>query len=106
MNAEGAGDFGDGSSFLQQPSGELQLLFVHLLRAPEANATLPGVDSTSTSAFPDEVALELGDAGEDGHTLVLGAGALCGSSDDGFPAPAFVVALAAAFRSIAEGLNR
>ncbi len=72
MNVEGACDFADGGSFLQQSLGERQLLLVHLLRASEANTALLGVGATGTGAFADKVALEFSDAGKDGHNHLAG----------------------------------
>ena len=74
MDAEGPGDFSDGGSFLQEPSSELELFFVHLLRSPEANAALPGVGAAGTGTLANEITLEFRDAGEDGHNHLARVG--------------------------------
>jgi hypothetical protein len=72
MNTKRSCDFANRGSFFQEPSGELQLLIAHLLRSSEANATLPGIDTSGTSALADEVTLEFGDSGEDSHNHLAG----------------------------------
>lgn len=72
MDAEGSGDVPDRFSLLQQPSGELELLVVHLLWPSKADAALARVGAASTGALTDEVAFELSDAGEDGHDHLAG----------------------------------
>jgi hypothetical protein len=74
MNAESAGDLPDGFSFLEEPFRELCLVFIHLLGATEANAALVCVGTSGAGALPDEISLELGDAGEDGHDHLAGVG--------------------------------
>ena len=53
MDTEGASDFADGLSFLNEPISEDSLLLVHLLGASEANATFLSVDATGSSALPN-----------------------------------------------------
>jgi hypothetical protein len=72
MNTERSCDLSRRGSFLQEPSGELQLLIGHLLRPPEADTTLPSVDAAGSGALADEVALEFCDAREDSHNHLTG----------------------------------
>lgn len=53
MDAEGSGDVPDRFSLLQQPSGELELLVVHLLWPSKADAALARVGAASTGALTD-----------------------------------------------------
>jgi hypothetical protein len=53
MDTEGASDFADGLSFLNEPISEDSLLLVHLLWASEANATFLSVGATGSSALPN-----------------------------------------------------
>lgn len=48
------------------------LIGIHLLRSAEANAALTSVGTARAGALPDEVAFELGDAGEAGHDHLVG----------------------------------
>ena len=74
MDLEGAGDLADGFAFPEQALGERSLVFTHLCRPSEADAALPRVGAAGTGALADEVAFELGDAGEDGHDHLAGMG--------------------------------
>jgi hypothetical protein len=59
MDTEGASDLADGLSFLNEPISEDSLLLVHLLGAPEENATFLSLGATRSRALPDEVAFKL-----------------------------------------------
>jgi len=67
VDAEGSGDFAHGFPFLEQPLGQLPLIFVHLLGPSESDAAFLGVRPARAGTLADEVALEFGDSGEDGH---------------------------------------
>ena len=74
VNAEGLSDLPNRLAFFEQPLCKLSLLFVHLLRTSEANAAFVGIGATGACAFANQVSLELGDAGEDGHDHFSGMG--------------------------------
>ncbi len=74
VNAEGLRDLPDQLAFFEQPLCKLSLLFVHFLWTSEANAAFVGVGATGACAFANQVSLELGDAGEDGHDHFAGMG--------------------------------
>jgi len=50
------------------------LVLIHLLWPAEPDSPLLCVRSPGTCPFPNEVALELGDAGEDDHDHLAGMG--------------------------------
>lgn len=67
MDTEGASDLADGLSFLNEPISEDSLLLVHLLGAPEANATFLSLGATRSRGPPDEVAFKLSYPSKNGH---------------------------------------
>src|SRR5664279_2379266 len=51
---------------------EFSLVFIHLRWSSKADTALVCILTASSCAFPDEIALELSDAGEDGHNHFAG----------------------------------
>jgi hypothetical protein len=68
VDAEGSGDLAHGFSFLEQALGEILLFLVHCLGPSETDAAFLGIGSAGSGTLADQVALEFGDAGEDGVT--------------------------------------
>jgi hypothetical protein len=67
MDAEGAGRLTDGFSFVEESLGEIPLLNVHLLGAPEANTTFLSVGAPGSCALSDQVAFKLSYPSKNGH---------------------------------------
>jgi hypothetical protein len=78
MDAEGVGYLADRPSFLEEPNGKVSLFVVHLPGASEANTTFLSFGATGSGALPDQVALELGYSGEDGHDHFASVGGSVG----------------------------
>ena len=74
MNAEGTGDLADGFTFFEQPLRQLLWSSFIFFLTTEANSALLRIDPASAGPFSTEVALERGDAGEDGHDHLAGMG--------------------------------
>jgi uncharacterized metal-binding protein len=73
--------------------GEVALFGTHLLWASETNATFLRVGATCTGTLANQVALELGDPGEDSHDHLagVGGGVSQGSEMDRKRTPAFPI---------------
>ena len=72
MDAEGAGHLTDGLSFVEESLGEILLLDVHLLGAPEANTTFLSVGAPGSCALSDQVAFKLSYPSKNGHDHFAG----------------------------------
>jgi hypothetical protein len=67
VDAEGLRNLADQVSFMQQPLGQLRLIRVEFSRPSKPNASLLSRIPPGARTFADQIAFELGDAGEHRH---------------------------------------